>query len=101
MKLKLILAVNILGFLPAFCLAEETLQNAVISKVLADHAIEVKSGNFSKNRSLSHSSANRSSAAIKNAGINVAASRTGAVSKVPANEKREAIKKRAHLVRHQ
>lgn len=96
---KLILVLNILGFLPSLVLAEDSLQSAVISKVSADHAAEMKSGNFSRRQGPNHASVSRSSAAAKNVVSPSVGSRPTLVAKAPLNEKREIAKRRANLVR--
>ena len=90
---KLILVLNILGFLPSLCLAESSLQSAVINKVSADHALELKSGNFNRRQSSARVSASRSSAALKNVSSPVVSSRSILISKSLVHEKRLSSKK--------
>lgn len=98
-KFKLIVAINILGLMPALCFAEDSLQSAVISKVSADHATEMKNGSFSQRQGSSKSSASRASASLKNSLSSSAPSKPALVSKSHLNEKREAAKRRAQLIR--
>ncbi len=99
-KFKFIIVLNILSFLPALCLAEDSLQAAVISKVSAEHASEIKSGNFSRRQSSSHASASRSSTALKSAAGSSVSNRSVLIPKSHLNEKREAIKRRSQVARH-
>ena len=86
---KLILILNVLGFLPSLCLAESSLQNDVINKVFAEHSIELKSGSFSRRQSADRSSGSRIAAAVKHSSGLVASSRAPLAPKDHMRERKQ------------
>lgn len=91
-SLKYILVVGALGLSPLACLAEDSLQGAVLTKVSADHAKEMGSGDFSRRQTSSNSQASRNQMMAKNSAP--AGAKNPGLAKSPQHEKREIIKRR-------